>query len=191
MLTATYSIVTISTEQNKTRRLLHRLQQHIRNAWNGLKNIDLASVESAFNHLTQFDKYCRSRKVEVHLIPAIRRVGNQADSLLMELEAFSASGMNILRALREQLGRAFKGGVLRVNEVCNSMELYCNKLQKRLAKEEDELLPLARRLLSIEEWFAIAEKFLSDDAKVRRREHGFPMPPQVMCSTPAAGMAAH
>jgi hemerythrin-like domain-containing protein len=191
MLTATYSIVTISTEQNKTRRILHRLQQHIRNAWNGLKNIDLASIESTFNHLTQFDKYCRSRKVEVHLIPAIHRISHEADSLLTELEALSASGMNILRALREQLGRAFQGGVIRVNEVCNSMELYCNKLQKRLAKEEDELFPLARRLLSIEEWFAIAEKFLSDDAKARGRDHGFSGPPLVTSSTSAAGMAVH
>jgi hemerythrin-like domain-containing protein len=191
MLTATYSIVTISTEQNKTRRILHRLQQHIRNAWNGLKNIDLASIEATFNHLTQFDKYCRNRKVELHLIPAIRRIGNEADHLLAELEALSASGMNILRSLREQLGRAFQGGVIRVNEVCNSMELYCNKLQNRLAKEEDELFPLARRVLSVEEWFAIAEKFLADDAKRRGRGHAFPRPPLITSSSPAAGMAMH
>jgi hemerythrin-like domain-containing protein len=188
MLTATYSIVTISTEQNKTCRILHRLQQHIRNAWNGLKNIDLASIESAFNNLTQFDKYCRSRKVEVHLIPAIRRVTSEADSLLAELEALSVSGMNILRSLREQLGRAYNEGVIRVNEVCNSMELYCSKLQNRLAKEEDELFPLARRLFSIEEWFSIAEKFLSDDAGGRGHNERFP-PPLLLASTPVPKMA--
>lgn len=171
MLTATYSIVTISTEQNKTRRILHRLQQHIRNAWNGLKNMDLASVEDAFNNLTRFDRYCHSRKVEVHLIPAIRRVTTEADGLLAELEALSASGMHILRSLHEQLRRAFDEGVVRVNEVCSSMELYCSNLQKRLAKEEEELFPLARRLFSIEEWFAIAEKFLSEDARSRGRDH--------------------
>lgn len=189
MLTATYSIVTISTEQNKTRRLLHRLQQHIQNAWNGLKNIDLASIESAFNNLTQFDKYCHRRKVEVHLIPAIRRITGEADSLLAELEALSASGRNILRSLREQLGKAFEEGIIRVNEVCDSMELYCNKLQKRLAKEEDELFPLARRLLSIEEWFAIAEKFLSDDAKARGRNEYFPPSPLMPASVPTPRMA--
>jgi hemerythrin-like domain-containing protein len=193
MLTATYSIVTISTEQNNTRRILHRLQQHIRNAWNGLKQIDLASVESAFNNLTQFDKYCRNRKVEVHLIPAIRRVTNDADSLLAELEALSASGMNILRALREQLCRACQEGIIRVNEVCSSMELYCTKLQKRLAKEEDELFPLARRLFSIEEWFAIAEKFLADDAGARGRNEHFgtsTLLPSVPAPMPGLRMAA-
>jgi hemerythrin-like domain-containing protein len=150
------------------------LQQHIRNAWNGLKSIDLASIESTLNNLTQFDKFCRGRKVEVHLIPAIRRVTPAADALLAELEALSASGMNILRSLREQLGHAFEDGVVRVSEVCNSMELYCNKLQRRLAKEEEELFPLARRMFSIEEWFAIAEKFLSDDAQVRGSRENFP-----------------
>jgi hemerythrin-like domain-containing protein len=169
MLTATYSVVTISTEQNFTRRILHKLQTHIRSAWNGLKNIDRASIESAINNLTQFDKYCRSRKVEVHLIPAIRRVTHEADALLNELEALSASGMNILRSLREHLGRSFRDGAVLVNEVCHSVELYCSKLQKRLAKEEEELFPLAHRVFSVDEWFSIAEKFLADDAPPRGR----------------------
>jgi hemerythrin-like domain-containing protein len=192
MLTATYSIVTISTEQNKTRRILHRLQQHIRNAWDGLRNIDLGGIESAFNNLTQFDRYCHSRKVEVHLIPAMRRVTTEADALIAELEALSVSGMNILRSLRGQLGRAFEEGGARVNEVCNSMELYCSNLQKRLAKEEEELFPLARRLFSIEEWFAIAEKFLSEDAQSRGRNHpnhAFAAPPSGLTSMPAARIA--
>lgn len=189
MLTATYSIVTISTEQNKTRRILHRLQQHIRNAWKGLQNIDLRCVESTFNHLMQFDRYCHSRKIEVYLIPALRRITHEADSLLAELEALSASGLNILRSLREQLGRAFEDGVIQVNEVCSSMEIYCNKLQKRLAKEEDELFPLARRLFSIDEWFSIAANFLSDDARERKQYSA--SPPLTPVPAPASGIALH
>lgn len=180
MLTATYAIVTISTEQNKTRRILYRLQQYVRNAWEGLRSIDLASVESAMNNLTQFDRFCRSRKIEVHVIPTIRRLTGEADHLLAELEALSASGMNVLRSLRDQIGRAFHDGIMVVNDVRGSIELYCHKIQQRLAREEDELFPLARRLFSVEEWFAIAEKFLADDALRRSRKQARSTAPLIL-----------
>jgi hemerythrin-like domain-containing protein len=182
MLTATYSIVTISTEQTRTRRILYRLQQYVRNAWKGLVNIDVPSVETAVGNLTQFDRFCHSRKVEVHVIPTLRRITSEADHLLAELEALSASGMNALRSLRDQLGRTLHEGVLRVNDVSGSMDLYCHRIQQRLAREEEELFPLVRRLFSIEEWFAIAEKFLADDAVRRSRKQVRSAPPLILPS---------
>jgi hemerythrin-like domain-containing protein len=183
MLTATYSIVTISTEQSKAHRILHRLQHYARTAWKGLMSIDLATVESAVNNLTQFDRFCHRRKIEVYVIPAIRRITRDADHLLAELEALSAGGMNVLRAMREQIGRACHERAMRVNDVCGSIELYCHRIQQRLAKEEDELFPLVRRLFTIEEWFAIAEKFLADDAARRSREDYRGAPPLVLPAT--------
>jgi hemerythrin-like domain-containing protein len=180
MLTATYSIVTITTEQTKARRILHRLQQYVRNAWKGLMSIDVPSFESTVNNLAQFDRFCHARKVEVHVIPTVRRITSEADHLLAELEALSVSGMNALRALREQIGRAVHNGLLRVNEVCGPMELYCHHIQQRLAREEDELFPMVRRLLSIEEWFVIAEKFLADDAMLRSRKQYRAAPPLIL-----------
>jgi hemerythrin-like domain-containing protein len=181
MLTATYSLVAIANEQNKIRRLLHRVQQYIRNAWKGLHSIEPARIESAFNDLTQLDNYCHSRKVEVHLIPAIRSATDEADPLLAELEALSAMGMTILRSVGEQLGRAFEEGGAIISDICSSLELYCHKLLKRLAKEEQELFPLVGRLFSIEEWFAIAAKFLSEDGQVYGAKRCSP-PPMVLSS---------
>jgi len=43
-------------------------------------------------------------------------------------------------------------------------------LPRRLAKEEEELLPLAQRVISSEEWFAIAAQFLSLDAENKARQ---------------------
>ncbi|MFD2273460.1 hypothetical protein ACFS07_26860 [Undibacterium arcticum] len=56
----------------------------------------------------------------------------------------------------------------------SSIELYCNNLLQRLTKEEDELLPLAQRVISSDEWFAIGAQFLSLDAenKARRQSVG-------------------
>jgi hemerythrin-like domain-containing protein len=166
MLTATYSLVAIANEQSKIRRLLHRVQQCIRNAWNSLHEVEPACIESAFNDLTRLDDYCHGRKVEIYLIPAVRSATDEANPLLAELEALSAMGMNILRSVGEQLGHALREGGASVAEICGSLELYCHKLLKRLAKEEQELVPLVRRVFSIEEWFAIGAKFLSEDGQV-------------------------
>lgn len=190
MLTATYSLVTISTEQNKTRRILQRLRQYIQGTWKNLQTIDLACVESAFNSLTQFDKYFRTRKVEVYLIPAVRRATNKADSLLAELEELSAIGMDILRSVREQLRQAYKGAAIHVIDVCRSMDLYCANLLTRLAKEEDELFPLVRKLFSVDEWFALAEKFLAEEAATQGRKRYARQPP-AMPSSNSASMVAH
>lgn len=176
MLTATYSLVAISAEQKNVRSILSRLQQYIHNCWKSLQDLDLPLLESAFNKLTQFDQFCHERKVEMYVIPAVRGATREVDSLLAELESMSARGIDILRSVQDQLRQAVDQGVVKINELCKAMEIYCDNLLKRLAKEEDELLPMVGRLLTIDEWFPIAAKFLSDDAKQLERRHIAPAP---------------
>jgi hemerythrin-like domain-containing protein len=169
MLTVTYSFVAISAEQDKARGILSRLQQYIQNAWQGLQNVDLAFLDAAFNRLLQFDDYCRNRKVERYLIPALRCATREADALIAELEALSARGAEILYAVGRHLASALEVNSIGASEICHSMELYCRSLSTRLKKEDDLLFPLARRLLSVEEWFSLAAKFLADDAEASGR----------------------
>ncbi len=176
MLTATYSLVAISAEQKNARSLLSRLQQYIHNCWKSLQDLDFPQLESAFNKLTQFDQYCHKRKVEMYVIPAVRGATREVDSLLAELESMSARGIDILRSVQDQLRHAFDQGVVKINELCKAMEIYCDNLLKRLAKEEEELLPMVGRLLTVDEWFSIAAQFLSDDAKQLKRRRIAPVP---------------
>jgi hemerythrin-like domain-containing protein len=169
MLTATYSLVAISAEQQNARTALCRLQEHVQGCLEGMHELDLPQVESALNKLAQFDQYCHSRKVERFVIPAVRGATNEIDFLLAELESLSAHGIDILRNAREQLQQMFEQGVIRLSELCSSLKFYCDNLHKRLAKEEEELLPMVGRLLSIDQWFVIAAQFMSDDAAHKRR----------------------
>jgi hemerythrin-like domain-containing protein len=98
------------------------------------------------------------------VIPAIRKTTHEADPILAELESLSSKAVNILHSLREELCHAFDRGMIEVNKVYQSIEQYCNNLLKRLNKEEEELLPIARGLLPIEEWFNIAANFLSEES---------------------------
>jgi hemerythrin-like domain-containing protein len=169
MLTATYSIVAISAEQQKARRVLARLQQSITNIWKNLQEIDLASVEAAIHKLTQFDRLFHARKLEQYVIPAIKNATHEADFLLEELEALSGFCLKILQALPQQLHLAIQQGMVKQKELRRAMELYCSNLQLRLIKEEQELLPLVPRVLSGEEIFELGARFLSDDGEKLER----------------------
>ena len=164
MLTATYSLVTLTAEQKNTRSILFKLQQQIRTLLHDLHGVNRGCVENVLTKLEQFEEYCHRRKVEIYVIPAIRKVTHEADPIIAELESLSFKAVSILSSLREQLRQAFDQGVIEVNKVCSSIEQYCSNLLKRFAKEEEELLPIARGLLPIEEWFNIASKFLSEES---------------------------
>ncbi len=169
MLTATYSIVAISAEQQKARRVLARLQQSIANIWKNLQEIDLASVESAIHKLTQFDRLFHARKLEQYVIPAIKNATHEADVLLDELEVLSSFCLKILQTLPQQLHHALLQGTAKQKELRRAMELYCSNQQLRLVKEEQELLPLVPRVLSGDEIFELGAQFLSDDGKKLER----------------------
>lgn len=164
MLTATYSLVAITAEQEKTRGMLVRLQHYVRTTWNGFHGIDFTFLNTAFERLLQFDRYCRSRKLEVVMIPALRSMSREADALIAELDSLSDKAMNIVRSIADQLAAAFEVSLVQANQIYDAMERYCDHLFVRLEREENELIPMARRLFSIEDWFTIAAQFLAEDA---------------------------
>jgi hypothetical protein len=163
MLTATYSLVFITAEQEKARTLLGKLQQYVHTAWKGLQGLDFPFLETAFGKLTRLENYCRSRKLELYLMPIFRAVSREAEELVLDLEKLRDRCTEVMRHIGEQLRGATILGAAGTSELLQSMETYCSCLFARLEREERELLPLARRVLSVEDWFAIATNFLSPD----------------------------
>jgi len=163
MLTATYSLVAIAAEQDKTRSRLSRLNQYLQSSWKGLHVLDFSFLETTFSRLLQFDKFFRMRKLELYLLPAVRNAGREAEAFVAELEALSAKGMGILRSVGEQLAGLADRGAAKVSEICHAMQSYCDCMFVRIEREERELIPLARRVFSVEDWFTIAAQFLSDE----------------------------
>jgi hemerythrin-like domain-containing protein len=168
MLTATYSLIALSVEQKKARCNLSELQHCIQKSSNELPETDRAALEAAFEKLARFDEECHKRKVELYLIPAVRKATHEADSLLQELGSLSMLEQSVLRSVRDRLGEALDQSVDLMEELRGSLELYCKNLLRRLALE-DELLKIAQRVISGEDWFALAANFLSRDAE--REKH--------------------
>ena len=170
MLTATYSLVAISSEQQKARRVLARLRQSIAHLWKNLQEVDTAGIEAAIHKLLQFDRVVGERKMARYVIPAVKSATHEADALLEELDALSGFCGHLLQSLQQQTHLVLQQGRSKLKELRRAMELYCSNLHLRLTREEEELLPLVPRVLSGEEIFELGVQFLSDDG--RRLEHG-------------------
>jgi len=170
MLTATYSIIALKIEQNRARWTFSSIQQFILSGIRNIKTAGSIDFDAMLTRLDQFERFCHQRKMEVFVIPALRKFTHEADSLLDELERLSAASLSLLRALQEKLQQALRSGIAVVDEICASLEQCCAHFYRRLA-HEDELVQIAERVMPTEAWFGIAESFLSVDGRaLQRRE---------------------
>ncbi len=174
MLLATYALLTLSVEQKKERKFIETIQQYLRDYAQTPQEIDPECLKLQLDELTAFAETRHKRKIDKCLAPALRKATRDADPVLDDLQSLSRVGSNILRCVRKRLRLALGNGSAQIKLLCRVMERYCQNLLERLTKEEQELMPLAQRVISSDEWFTIGTMFLSHDAKyaeIRRQEH--------------------
>lgn len=164
MLTSTYSLIAITAENDRARGMLARMRQHFHSIRKGIGQIDFGFIEGARQRLAKFDGFFRRRKVEQYLMPVMRMMGREAQLLVTELEALSARARALLEGFQEQVRHA-PDARARSDAMQKVVDGYCASVSCRLEREERELLPLARRLLSVEDWFSIGAQMLADDSR--------------------------
>lgn len=164
MLTKTYTSVALSHEQKSAQRVLSTLMARLQEAKRGAAQA--TDKAGAWHEFIAADRYYQERALERHVIPAIRDSIAEANALLRDLEALAASSARILHGMHEQWQA---GGPQADHAVLCAMEQYCHHLRERLRKEESELIPLAFRALTPEEWFAIAVKCFPEDGAAGRQ----------------------
>lgn len=183
MLTTTYTFVVFSSEQQNARRLLRKLEHRVRKGavheQAEQAGIDTDWLDTVFNEIMQIDKYCHERKVELFVIPLLRRMSAEAHGILVKLDAISAETVRLLRSACEQAQRFLDGVQIDAAGLASTIAMYCTQMHERLALEENELLPAARLHLTSEEWFRIAAQLLSDG-----KPHRVPARPGAFSSFP-------
>ena len=164
MLTATYTLVALSVEQSSVRVSLQSLQKLLPTNFLNQAALSPGQVSYACDALQRLFHNCHWRKIDIFLIPAIRRATTQANSLLDELDALSdAAG----QAIADVVARVKAGPVAgegAVRQFCRSVNAFCDAMLARLEREEHELFSLARTMISGEDWFAVANQMLAHDA---------------------------
>jgi hemerythrin-like domain-containing protein len=167
MLTATYTLVALSVEQASIRRSLQSLQKVLYSNFVQQRALTPSQVDYACDALRRLYDTCHWRKIEKFLIPAIHKATHDADELLLDLELLNNTAADAMGEIAEQFAGLSVDTADRVAEFCASVDIFCNCLLQRLAREEQELFPVARSVISGEAWFSIANKMLAHEAFVQ------------------------
>ncbi|MDN4038487.1 hemerythrin domain-containing protein [Massilia sp. YIM B02443] len=175
MLTSTYTLVALSVEQARARVEVQALLERWRpGAWWG-EPPAMRQYAQACESLRRVLDACHWRKLDKFVLPALRRCGAVADSLLAELDNLSQRAAEA-RSAAEAAASEGDPGCLAAIERC------CQLLLERLEREEQELMPLARNRISGEAWFAIANQMLAHDAYQNEQRGGAAGPPRAASS---------
>lgn len=170
MLTLTYALVALSVEQRKVKGRVLELQQEIQLDRKQRLLTNQAHVEFLVSQFIKLDEACRARNIEQYVLPAIRAATAEADSLLADIDALTLMGRITLKTVHARLRHATSRGSVELDFLCESLRQYCEDMLKRLALEEAQVLPLAQRVISSDEWFDIAARFISSDMGRQARE---------------------
>jgi hemerythrin-like domain-containing protein len=163
MLLATYAMAILTIEQKCERTSIQRLQHCL--AQSVIANeFDSFAVTVEAERLIQFAER-HWRRLENSLIPALREASSEAVASLQTIEQLGRCGLEMLPLLRKALRPTADFGQQQIVRACRTVNSYCHNLLQRLACEEQQLLPLAHRVLPMEAWLKVGTEFLVQDAQ--------------------------
>jgi len=173
MLTATYTLVSLSVEQASIRVSLLAFQKYmhaqLHTQLRHQNQLTLAQWQYAADWLNRLYQSGYWRKVELYLIPAIRQATPHADGLIAELSSLQHAALESVNAVQQRAGATIDTAQQQIEQQIDmlsaSIDAFCQALLARLEKEERELFALARKVIGGEAWFAIAYQFLAHDAR--------------------------
>lgn len=185
MLTATYSLVAMSVEHANVRASLNSFQALIRSTLGPEPHLSPGQVDYACLAMQRLYNAFNCRKVEIFLIPAVRKVTRVADRLLSELDSLRRTAAQAMAGLLEHLRTVAVDTRAEVSRFCSSADTFCSALLSRLEREERELFAIARTVLPVETWFDIAHEMIAAESKAgKQRPRKQPERPAAMPPPP-------
>ncbi|WP_366940783.1 ATP-binding cassette domain-containing protein [uncultured Azonexus sp.] len=124
--------------------------------------VDPAFFSSVFDYIEHFMDACHHAKEDDHLFPALRLRSPEAAAVLDRLQAEHRNGPEVLRSLRAQLA-ATAAGTLGNAEFIGALRIYTQSLKAHIRTEEKDAMPLAREVLTTEDWESIDRAFADND----------------------------
>lgn len=142
--------------------VLHALRHHIR-AIRGGTSPDFQLLRAILDYIVSYPDHWHHPKEDRVLFVAVRRRAPEADALIGKLEREHALGYPMIETLKRQLIRFEAGEDGAAEEFFATAERYATLESAHLRAEEEELLPLAERVPTTEDWQEIDDAFREND----------------------------
>lgn len=156
----------IRTEHRSLAAVLHALQFLARNIRDHEAKPDYGLLRLMVDYVESFHQRFHHPKEDEYLFRAIRKRTRQGDAMLADLEAQHAEGDGWLQNLREAVNRLQASAGRATEEFARAVDTYADFHWRHMRQEEDELMPLAERVLNPEDWQEIDAAFNNNDDPV-------------------------
>jgi len=149
------ALTIIHDEHRTISAILHGMEYLVREIGAKKKKIDPRVFHAMLYYLDTFAERVHHPKEDQYLLGILRHRSDEAAALIAVLEREHAGGEESLRRLAQALNRYEEGGEKEFaafeRQVNNFVESYRNHMRK----EEEQLFPLARKVLTPLDWVMI------------------------------------
>ena len=150
----------IEAEHRSLAAVLHGMLYLIREVRYGGAELNFELLEAIMHYIQEFPERFHHPKEEAYLLPALARRWPPSTPLLERLKQEHESGAVRLEELRQALMRCKQSGSAEFPEFAALAAGYAAFHWDHMQLEEKELLPLAKRHLTGEDWEVIDAAFL-------------------------------
>lgn len=142
--------------------VIHSLEYVVARLEEG-KKPDFSLLRAMLEYIVEYPERCHHPKENRYLFKTLRERNPNAESLIAQLEAEHVRGDELLKELRHALTHYEKRGRSGLRTFAQAVTTFADYHWQHMTKEEEVLLPLAKKSLTNTDWQAIAEAFLQND----------------------------
>jgi hemerythrin-like domain-containing protein len=143
--------------------VLYCLRYHVNQIRYEAKEPDYALLEAILGYFSSYPDHCHHPKEEKYFFAAIARRSNEAEQLIRQLKHEHQDGYAMIKHMKRDLA-AYRGGANHIGvHFFNAVEAYAALEEMHMRAEEQQLLPLAERVLTDADWDEIGAAFSDND----------------------------
>lgn len=156
------AISTLKSEHRSISAVLHGLKELARMAQDAKVRPRFQVLRSMLRYMDEYPERLHHPKENDHIFSRLVAREPGARLLVEELQAEHEEGARLIRELERSLLFFEEGWPAGAREFQQTVDAYADFHWKHMRKEEQQLLPLAERALTAEDWKAINEAFAAN-----------------------------
>ena len=156
------AIAVLKSEHRSISAVLHALKELARMAHDATARPRFQVLRSMLRYIDEYPEKLHHPKEDEHLFARVAARAPEARALVEDLKAEHVAGERLIRELERALLFMEEGWPLGAREFRDAVEAYAEFHWKHMRKEEQQLLPLAERHLTAEDWRAIDAAFAAN-----------------------------
>jgi hemerythrin-like domain-containing protein len=153
------AISIIRDEHRSIAAVLHGMEFLVNEIKTRKAKIDARVFRAMLYYLDTFAERLHHPKEDQYLFAPMRRRGTEGSALIEELEREHANGERSLQRLEQHLVRYEEGGESEFPDFYAAVEKFVAGYREHMRKEEEQVFPLAEKLLTESDWEAASHPF--------------------------------